>query len=294
MLSVCTTLFVPASSPKRILDAGLFGADCVLFDLEDAVLEGQKEDARYVIRHFVGSGLCTYRWGVRVNHIHSPYFRDDLKAIVPLKPFVVELPKAESADDVLALSDILEEIESNSGFPPGEIRISPAIESPAALMRAFEIAASCKRVATVPFGAEDYLTAVGGRRTESRVEIDYARKRFVTEVAAAGKAAIDAPFTDVEDLRGLLEEAEYARDLGYAGKDSVAPSQIAVIKKAFAPRESEIRYARRIVDAMKEAEGSGIGALALDGQMLDAPLLASAKRTLTMTGELDLGEGTGR
>ncbi len=287
MLNIRTTLFIPASSPKRMLDAGLLGADCILFDLEDSVLEGQKDDARYLIRQFIASGFCEYCWGVRVNRAGSAHFRDDVRMIAALRPFVVELPKTESPDDVRMLDDMLSEVESACGFEVGGIRISPAIETPRALMHTYEIAASSARVVTVPFGAEDYLAAIGGLRTEARAEVDYARKRLVTEVAAAGKMAIDAPFIDVEDVQGLRREAEYARSLGYCGKDAVAPSQVATIKEIFSPRPEEVRHARRVVAAMREAEKAGIGALTLDGQMLDVPILERAKRVLAAAGEAD-------
>jgi citrate lyase subunit beta/citryl-CoA lyase len=274
------TLFVPGSAARRMVDAGLLGVDAIIFDLEDAVAQNQKDASRCLVRRFVHSGLCDYKWGVRVNGMSTPYFMDDLREIIPLKPELITFPMADSADQIRRLDDALSELEQQHRLEIGRTKVNVAIETPKGLMHTYEILTASNRIISVGLGSEDYAVALGTKRTRSNQEMDYARRRLVTEASAAGVPARDIPFTDVNDMEGLRAETEFAKTLGYSSKVCISPGQAKVIREVFQPTEAEIEHARRVIAAMKEAEEKGIGAVELDGKMLDVPVLLQAQNVL--------------
>ncbi len=274
------TLFVPGMAARRMVDAGLLGADAIIFDLEDAVAQNQKDAARILVRTFVKSGLCDYKWGFRVNGLHTPHYMADLKELVPLKPELITFPMVESAQEVHQMADILTEIEQEHNLEPGSTKLNVSIETPKGLMHTYEILTASDRIISVGLGSEDYAVSLGTKRTFANEEMDYARRRLITEAAAAGVPARDIPFTDVNDMDTLRKETVFAKTLGYSSKVCISPGQAKVIREVFQPTEAEIDHASRVVAAMKEAEEQGLGAVELDGKMLDVPVLLQAQNIL--------------
>lgn len=274
-------LFIPGNRPGMILNAQVFGADSVIFDLEDAVPPNEKDAARILVGSMIGhldrgaAGMV-----VRINASHTAYWKTDLEAVGPWGPEAIILPKCQEEADVGVVGEYLAVIEGGLGLAAGGIRIIPLIESALGVENAGRIAGASSRVAALLLGAEDLAADLGVRRTKSGREIFYSRSRVVIAARAAGLAAIDTPFTDIDDDEGLIEDATLARELGFSGKAVISPRHVAAVNRIFSPNEEEVAAARRIVDAGERAEKEGRGAISLDGKMIDAPIVARARQII--------------
>ncbi|MCK5827477.1 CoA ester lyase, partial [Candidatus Bipolaricaulota bacterium] len=197
------------------------------------------------------------------------------------------LPKVESAADVTQLSKLLDEVEAAYGIEPGFTKIMPIIETARGVLRCEEIAAADSRIVMVAFGAEDFTRDVGASR--SRDSLLFARSMIVAAATVAGIQASDTVFADLSDAEGLAAETALARELGFDGKGAINPRQLAVIHRVFSPSEDELAYAERVVEAAQAAERAGSGAVALDGKMIDKPVLERAKCILKYGEQLAQG-----
>lgn len=281
-------LFIPGNNPGMLQNAGVLGADSVILDLEDAVSLMEKDSAR----RLVSAAIRTLDFGsseivVRINPLDSPYGLLDLQAIAPVRPDALLVPKADVAQIRLASSE-LDRLELEAGLEPGTIRLIPLIESAMGVETVTEILAASGRNVAVLFGGEDYTADMGVRRTKPGEEIEYARNRVAVACRAAGADAIDTPFTDVEDFEGLLADTLKARNLGFTGKAAINPRQVDTIHQAYAPLQTEIRHALRVLEAMEEAEREGKGVFSLDGKMVDAPIINRARQTVDLARRLGL------
>lgn len=274
-------LFVPGNSPGMLLNAGVFGADSVIYDLEDAVAPGEKDAARVLVR----KTLQTLEFQgveriVRINSLQTPYWKEDLRQIIPCRPDAVLLPKAQDAREIREVDDFLGEIEEKKGLTPGGCKIIPLIETALGVEQAYMIARAGARVDAIFLGAEDLTADLGAKRTKKGDEIFYSRSRVVVAARAAGVTAIDTPFTDVYDDEGLLLDAALAKELGFSGKAVISPRHIEYVNRVFSPSEEEIAYAAKVIEAIEKAEKEGKGVLSLDGRMIDAPIVSRARQVL--------------
>lgn len=270
MTRVRSALFVPADRPERLPKALASGADAVIVDLEDAVEPGAKDAARAAVaaslRGCAGGAVV-----VRVNAVRTAWFDEDL-ALCAANPAVaaVMLPKAETAADVARAAA--------AGRP-----VWPLIESARGVL-ALEAIAGAPGVGRLVFGSLDFAldldldpVSVAGRAV-----LDDVRHRMLLHARAAGlPAPLDGVHPQLDDLDGLRAEAARARGVGMGGMLCVHPMQVAAINEAFSPSEAELAWARRVVLA---AAGQR-GAFRLDGKMVDAPVLARARRTMEAAGE---------
>jgi citrate lyase subunit beta/citryl-CoA lyase len=192
------------------------------------------------------------------------------------------LPKAEMAEDVDRLAVLLGEHERERGLAAGSIGILLMIETALGVLNAYELSRSSTRVSALCLGGEDLARDLGAVRTGEGLEIAHARAQMVLAARAAGILAIDTIWTDLTDLNGLQSEARRARQLGYSGKLIIHPAQIEPVHQAFAPTKEEIAYACRVLEAFEAAEARGDGVIALDGQMIDAPVVARAREVLAL------------
>jgi citrate lyase subunit beta/citryl-CoA lyase len=204
---------------------------------------------------------------VRLNASGTPDHRLDLEAIAGLPIRTVMLPKTESAAQIDAL--------------PG-VDVVALCETPLGILRMPEIAAA-ERCVALFWGAEDLVAGLGGsssRRPDGRYRdvARHARASTLISAAAAGKAALDSVYLDIDDLTGLAEEAADAAESGFAGKVSIHPKQIAVVRTAFAPTAEQLRAAEAVVAA---AEANPYGVFTLEGRMVDEPIIRQARRLLT-------------
>lgn len=284
-------MFVPGHRERmvqRALGLGEFRAgplDVAVLDLEDGVPAASKEDARHTVADALGrasqGGPGPLRY-VRIRRALSDDGAADLDAIVRSGLDGIMTPKVRRADEIAWLADELAAREREARIPHGTVRVIPSIESAAALLEAPRIAAADDRVIGLTFGSEDFALDLGlptVREAES-LELVYARSAVVVAAVAAHKLSFDGIFPDIEDGAGLRDDSLRARRLGFTGKTLVHPGQIETVNEVFSPTADELEHARRVVAAYDDGTARGAGAVALDGQMLDAPVVERARRVL--------------
>ncbi|HEY79893.1 MAG TPA: CoA ester lyase [Anaerolineae bacterium] len=275
-------LYVPGASMKMMTKAASLGVDSVCLDLEDAVALAQKEEARRLVaRALAELDFGRTERGVRINEAGGDLARADLEAILPHHPDAIILPKVDSPEALRWADALLLEEETRRGWRPGGIALIALIETAMGVVRLAEIAAATPRLQALAFGAEDLMADVGGKRTPSNREVAYPRSAVAITAAAFGLQALDQVFVAYKDLDGFRAEAEEAAILGFQGKQVIHPAQAQVAHEAFAPSEEEIAHARRVLAAMREAEAKGEGVFALDGKMVDGPMIKAARRILS-------------
>ena len=271
-------LFVPAVRPDRFPKALATGADAVCIDLEDGVAPGAKETAREQALALLAAREPTAaEVSLRINDAKTPLGRTDLAALVDsgARPDALMLPKVAGAEEIRAVDAAL----ARGGG--GALPLIVQIETAAGLLAAAEIATASPHVSAVFFGAID-LSADVGCAVEWEALL-YARSRVVLAAGAAGVAALDSPFMDVPALDALAEETSRVRRLGFTGKAAIHPTQVPVIQKAFAPSAAETAWARKVVAAYERQQG---GVLLVEGQLIELPVVRSARRTLRVAGRL--------
>ncbi|MGH2490377.1 MAG: HpcH/HpaI aldolase/citrate lyase family protein, partial [Candidatus Limnocylindria bacterium] len=219
---------------------------------------------------------------VRIQRALSDAGEADLDAIVRPGLDGIVAPKVRRAEEIAWLADELDARERRATIAEGKVHVIASIESAAALIDAPRIAASSKRLIGLMFGSEDFALDLGlpTKREGEAADLLYARSATVVAAASAGKLAIDGIWPDIEDAAGLRVDSLRARRLGFSGKTLIHPGQIAVVNEIFSPTAAELDDARRVVRAFDEALARGDGAVALDGQMLDAPVVDRARRVL--------------
>ena len=282
-------LFVPASRPELFAKALAGDADAISFDLEDAVQESRKAEARRVLQAFLRqssprpAGKIVI---VRVNGLTTPHFEADMAAVAGPVVDMINLPKPESADDVRAAAAALAGCErANDVERP--IGILANIESPRGLRRAAEIAGAHPRVVGLQLGLGDLFEPFGIDRADAKAV--HAMQLAVRLAAAeAGLWACDTVYGAVSDPDGYTREATAARRLGYLGKSCIHPSQVPLANAVFRPTDAEIAAARRVIEAAQGAEVSGVGAFLVDGRMIDIPFVKRAEAILGAARRLDL------
>ncbi len=276
-------LFLPGNNPNMLINGNCLGSDAVIFDLEDAVSPSEKDAARILVRNtlrYMDFRGCERI--VRINSIGTPYWKEDLNALLPYAPDLILLPKTESAQDILTIDAYMAELNSKVG-------VMALIETALGVENAFQIASASKRVKALFLGAEDLTADLRCKRTKEGREIEYARHRLVVAARAAGVDVYDTPFTDVNDDEGIVTDASYAKALGFTGKASISPRHVEVINEVFSPTQKDIDYAYEVMEAIALAKEQGKGAIALHGKMIDAPIVARAEQTIAMAEALGLG-----
>jgi citrate lyase subunit beta/citryl-CoA lyase len=281
-------LFVPGSRPELFAKAMAGEADAISIDLEDAVDESRKREARAAVAAFLRSLPAdrTKTIIVRVNGIATEHFEADVEAIVGPGLDLVNVPMTETGEDVRAAAAVIGRIERAKGIAT-PIGILANVETPKAFRFAAEIAAADKRVAGLQLGFGDLLEPLGIDRYDPAVVLQF---QLAVRLAAgeAGVFAYDSAFADIKDTEALRREAETARRLGYLGKSAIHPSQVPVINAAFRPTDEEIAHALRVVAAAREAGAKGVGAWTVDGKMVDAPFVVRAEAVVALARRLGL------
>ena len=278
-------LFMPGDDLRKIGKGATVGVDSVILDLEDGVAVNRKTAARATVVEALG----TLDFGaterlVRLNGLSTGLASDDLQATVEGRPDGYVLPKVESADQVRHISRLLTAAETAHGWPAGSLRLLAIVETARGVMRLDEIAQADPRLDALCFGAEDLAGDIGATRTAEGWEVFYARSAVVVAAAAYGLQAIDTPYVDLQNLEGLRADAARAAGLGYTGKFAIHPRHLPVIVAAFTPSAEAVAQARRLVAAYREHQAGGAGAFALDGKMVDTPMLRAAERVLARAG----------
>ncbi|WP_421851451.1 HpcH/HpaI aldolase/citrate lyase family protein [Novosphingobium sp.] len=283
-------LFVPGDSEKKLLKTPETGAHALIVDLEDAVAVSAKPAARRITRDWleVHKRQITMRkqarW-VRINAVETGLWQEDLAAVMSGAPEGIMLPKAEGPEQIRQVAAQIYELEQRHGIPNGQTRLLPLVsETPrAALTISAYMDASMPRLAGLTWGAEDLSAELGAARKRDADgqwtdAFRFVRAQTLLVAHARGVWAIDTLYADFRDLEGTRRAAEAARADGFAGMLAIHPSQVPLINAAFTPSEDELAHARAIVDAF--AANPGVGALQLNGRMLDQPHLRQAKALL--------------
>jgi citrate lyase subunit beta/citryl-CoA lyase len=273
-------LFVPGDRPDRMEKALGTGADALILDLEDAVAPEKKPEARAAVTAFLGRPR-TLPLFVRMNPLTSGLADDDLATVMPHKPDGIVLPKAEGGASIIDLDRRLASLGNLDAC------ILPiATETPASIFALGTFADAVKRLCGLTWGAEDLPAAIGAttsREPDGRYTAPYEVVRALALFAAhaAGVSALETVYPRLDDNEGLAAYAARGRRDGFSGMLAIHPGQVPIINLAFTPSDAEIAWAKRVLALF--ADNPGVGALQLDGRMLDAPHLAQARRLLALT-----------
>jgi citrate lyase subunit beta / citryl-CoA lyase len=281
---------VPGSSERFLAKAAGLGADQVFLDLEDAVAQGEKDNARRLViaalneQQFEAATVV-----VRVNGTDTPHYYKDLIAVVEQageRIDAIMLPKVRTPGDVEMTDKLLTQIELAQGYAVGRIGIEAQIEDATGLIACERIAAASPRMETLIFGPGDYSAAIGIPVTTiggvpdgyPGDHLNYLYSRLVVAARAAGIQAIDGPYAAVKDEAGLRARARLARALGLDGKWTIHPSQIDVVNEVFSPTREEWERAEAMLVAYDAADRQGRGAAMFEGEMIDEANRKMAQR----------------
>lgn len=284
-----TMLYVPGNNPGMIRDAGIYKEDCIMFDLEDSVSVTEKDSARFLVYEMLqrldypGKELI-----VRINSPETDTGINDLEAMVRTRKVAIRLPKTECAQDVVSCDQQIGRIERENGIPAGATRMMAAIESAAGVLNAKEIAFASPRLIGIAIGAEDYVTNLKTTRSPEGVELLFGRSMVLLAARAAGIDAIDTVYSDVNNEEGFRKEVALIKQLGFDGKSIINPRQIEPVHEIYTPTRKEIDKSLAIIRAIEEAKQKGSGVIALNGKMIDKPIVERAQRVL------DLARAAGR
>jgi citrate lyase subunit beta/citryl-CoA lyase len=282
-------LTTPASNERMIARAAASGADLVMLDLEDSVSPSEKERARAL----AVQALRTLDWGrktraVRINDLESEYAYQDIIALVEEageQLDVLIVPKVKSARDVWWVDRLLTQIEKRLKRTR-PIGLEVLIEEVAAMIHVEEIASASPRLEALIFGPADYAASQGIDLKYIGNDLDtypgdlwhYARNKVVIAARAAGIEAIDGPYVDLRNLEGYRRECLRAAVLGFSGKWAIHPDQIPIANEIFAPAPEAVARARRLIALYEEAQARGLGAIEVDGKMVDVALVRNARQ----------------
>jgi citrate lyase subunit beta/citryl-CoA lyase len=284
-------LSTPGSSEKMMVKAAASAADLVFLDLEDSVAPKEKVPARAK----VVNALKTLDWGkktraVRINNLETEYAYQDVIEVVEQAGEYLDLlivPKVKSAKDVWWVDVLLTQIETRLGIKK-RIGLEVLIEEVEAMINAEEIARASPRLEALIFGPGDYSASQGvDTRAIGEGSVDYpgdvwhyARNKVIIAARAAGIDMIDGPFAAFKNPDGFRRECVRARTLGAVGKWAIHPSQIEIANEAFSPTREQVERARKLAAAYAEAEAAGLGAVAVDGTMVDIASIRILRNTL--------------
>lgn len=277
-----TMMFVPGNNPGMMQDAFIYGPDSIMLDLEDSVTIAEKDTARLLVYN----ALKTIDYGsiemvVRINPLGTPYGKKDIEAVVKAGVDVVRMPKTETADEVHEVEKEIERVEKEIGCV-GKTKIMAAIESALGVVNAYAIATASNRMMGIALGAEDYCANLKTQRTPEGIELLLARQTIVVAARAAGIDCIDTVFSNLNDMDGFRREVETIKKLGFDGKSVINPRQIPIVNEVFTPSQRDIDKAMAVVAAIHQAERRGSGVIALNGKMVDRPVVMRAQRTIDL------------
>ncbi|OCG28068.1 citrate (pro-3S)-lyase subunit beta [Gilliamella sp. wkB108] len=277
-------LFLPGANAAMLSTSFVYKPDSIMFDLEDAVSIKEKDSARLLVAQtlllpvYKEHGIETV---VRINALNTPYGLKDLEAVVRAGVDVVRLPMTNSAEDIHELEAHVERIEKECGREVGSTKLMAAIESAVAVVNAVSIAKSSPRLIGIALAAFDYLVDMQTERGDG-TELFYARCAVLHAARVAKIDAFDVVYSNVNDDEGFLKEVSLIKKLGYNGKSLINPRQIELLHNAYAPTAKEVENAQKVVEAAEEGERKGLGVISLNGKMIDAPIIARARKVIEL------------
>jgi len=285
-----SNLIVPSNVRRYVEKAARLAPDTIVLDLEDSIPEPEKDNARRGIEGALSIlGLVGTPVTVRVNNRPAHLFKDmDYAVRTGLSGLMI--PKVESAEEIVRISNRLARLENDRGLEAGQVGISLEIESPKGLLNLEKIATASPRLVSIDIGAEDYCLALGVSPSEEATELLYPLSRLITvckanSIKPLGLLGSLAEFKDIERFE---KSARGSRQLGGEGAYCIHPDQIPVLNRVFSPDPEKVDWARRVVEAFEKCLEAGRGSTSLDGRMVDEPIYQRAKYFLSRAEELAL------
>jgi citrate lyase subunit beta/citryl-CoA lyase len=273
-----SVLFLPGSNPRALEKARTLAADGLIFDLEDAVAPAIKDAARAGVAAALAiGGYAPRELILRVNPLDTPWGHADLATAATMPIDAVLLPKVENAERVrltIALLDTL-------GAPP-ELRLWCMIETPLGVLAAAEIAGASPRLGALVLGTSDLTKDLHASEARDRLPLLTALGLVLLAARAYGRAVLDGVHLDLADAEGFAASCHQGRELGFDGKTLIHPAQIDPANAAFTPTGEEVARARQIIAAYSHAAGAGVGAVRIDGRLVEALHVEEARRTLAL------------
>lgn len=277
-------LIMPANRADMLAKSPTYGADALVFDIEDSVPIAEKPKARVLAREYIEKHRAENAIYVRVNALQTGMTADDLDAVVTEGLLGIRLTKAESAADIREVDHMLTELETRRGLKIGSIGVGPSLESAKGVWFAYEILSASPRIFSVTAGTAqdgDLQTDLGYVWTAVGEEVLYIRSRILLAARAAGvEHVLDGSYANIRDPEGLRACCEAARRLGYRGKSIIHPNQVEIVNRAFTPTQKELDYYKRVIEAFDAAVARGSAATTVDGKLVDYAMAAMAKRVL--------------
>ncbi|KAG2474311.1 MAG: Malyl-CoA thioesterase protein [Nitrosopumilales archaeon] len=274
-------IFVPGNNPRFLEKAKTLPADIVCFDLEDSVPEKEKKKARKLIKKALKErnqyNSSVY---VRTNSPLSGKIPADLQEIVQKNIDGIVIPKVNNIEELKKIEKTLSILEKKRKLKP--VELMPSIESAEAVVNAYNIASSTKRVSALVFGVFDFLNDMGIEYRKQPDGAKYARAKISVDAKAAGVMAIDAIWQDLKDVKGLKNDCNIGKSLGYVGKSIIHPDQIKVTHQIFHPNKTEIEWATKVCQAYLKSSKKGKGATVVEGKMIDEVHYKRAKALLEL------------
>ncbi len=275
-------LYVPGSEERKLAKAQTLGADAVILDLEDSVAPERKAEARERISALLrGAPNPATEWLLRLNGPTSPYFEADLGCALAAAPDGLVIPKVDDPGALLEVDRRLDAAERTAGRPAGGLKLFAMIESARAVLNAHTIAGATSRLQGLILGHVDLLRDLGltpGPAGQGTVH--HARCQVVLAARAARVDAVDAIYLNIRDHDGLRDESLQASRLGFVGKQVIHPEQIPIVHAAFTPSAERVQRAERVLRAWQEAQAHGRGVVAMDGMLLEPPVIAMEELVL--------------
>ncbi|MET4692541.1 HpcH/HpaI aldolase/citrate lyase family protein [Endozoicomonas lisbonensis] len=274
-------LFIPASNRSFVEKAASRGADGIILDLEDSIPPEQKHDVRFVVaEHMLMLAQQQLPVVVRINNDLRNAVRD-LEAVVSPNLTAIMVPKTESAGYLRQLDTLIRQLEAERGLAPGHIRMLGLIETAGGIVNLPDIARATPRLCALALGSEDLIAELGCVPTTERL-LGYSETLLVNAKANHLQAiGIPGALANFNNLELLKEQVQIAREMGFTGALAIHPRQISLFNEGFAATEDEVSWAKTVVERFAAAQAEGIGVIAIDGQMIDAPVLQRAKDILT-------------
>lgn len=290
-------MYVPGDDERKLTKALTIDVDCIAMDCEDGVAINKKQKARETIKKVLDNGKTKkqrdYDWGIRVNSVESGLCAEDLKILLTAKnlPDTVSLPKVENPDHIKWFSDQTNNHITDLSKSTQNVNLIIYIESAIAMTNLPDILKTARLLSqqynkftpvALLFGSDDYCASIGATRTDSCLEILYARQKLVMYAKAFNLQAIDMVYIQYKDLDGLRKQSEEGARMGYTGKQVIHPMQVPVVQQAFLPTRKQLEWAEGLLKAFDDHQKSGKGAFNFKGSMIDMPTMKQAQNILNM------------
>ena len=277
-----SSLIMPVNVPAFVEKAHLRGADAICLDLEDSIPPAEKDRARTLVKNALPKAA---RGGADVTvRINRPWAlgQEDLDAVVWPGLVGINYPKPESAEELQRVDAELTRLEAARGIPAGTVKIGTSIESVAGFFAAREIAHATPRLIAIGQGSEDFTLDLEIEPTAEGMELLYPKLYMVLLARQAGLYPMGTMrgVADFRDLDGYRVAVQTAATVGYRGASCIHPAQVTILNEVFTPPAAQVEHARRVIAVYDEAQAQGRASVALDGKMIDIPVVVRAQRLI--------------